>query len=312
MKQGMARTLLAAALAVAASVTAMAQSAVPVPTWQTAAGGRMSFEIATIKPADPNDFHSPSFALSADDSYGNPHGDFSGEFPLSVFIQFAYKLVLSEQQRKSMLASLPPWVATDRFAIHAKAEGNPTKDQMRLMVQSLLADRFKFAAHLEMHEESVLAVQLIHPGKLGPNLIPHDQGPPCPTDSDPRQSPKEPNTAIFPHVCDVVMAEATANHMTEAGSRNAQPALMANLFSLMGGFDRTVVDQTGLEGRYDFRIKWFSEQGNQVLPTGSTATEPQGPSFVQALREQLGLKLQATRATLPTLVIDHIEQPSPN
>ena len=71
----------------------------------------------------------------------------SADFPLQVHIEFAYKMMPSREQTETMLAHLPKWVTTDRFIIQAKAEGNPTKDQMRLMMQSLLADRFKLAVH---------------------------------------------------------------------------------------------------------------------------------------------------------------------
>lgn len=211
-----------------------------------------------------------------------------------------------------MLSTLPEWVSKEKFAIQAKAEGNPTKDQMRLMVQSLLSDRFAFKAHLEKQEEAVLAAQLIRPGKPGPNLIPHDQGPPCPAYGNAGDALRGGSGPAFPPVCDIVAAHVTTDHMMEAGSRNAQPAMMASLLSLMGEFDRTVVDQTGLEGRYDFRIKWAPEPASKMVPPGAVVPEPQGPPFVQALREQLGIKLQATKATVPVLVIDHIERPTPN
>jgi hypothetical protein len=68
--------------------------------------------------------------------------------------------------------------------IDAKADGNPTKDQMRLMMQSLLADRFKLRAHFETKQVPVLALTLVKPGKLGPKLLPHSEGPPCPDTSE--------------------------------------------------------------------------------------------------------------------------------
>jgi len=76
---------------------------------------------------------------------------------------------------------LPKWLATERFAIEARVdgEGNPTKDQMRLMMQSLLADRFKLAVHFETEEVPVFALTLLKPGKLGPKLRLHADGPPC-------------------------------------------------------------------------------------------------------------------------------------
>ncbi len=77
-----------------------------------------------------------------------------------------------------MQAQLPK-SADDNYAIDAKAEGNPTKDQMRLMMQSLLADRFKLRVHFESRQVPVLGLVLVKPGQLGPNLLPHSEGPGC-------------------------------------------------------------------------------------------------------------------------------------
>ena len=147
-------------------------------TWQTAAGGKMSFEVASVKPSKPDTFTSPNFPLDSGDAFA-AGGRFSADFPLSVYITFAYKLTLTREQRESMLAHLPKWVSTDKFTIQAKAEGNPTKDQMRLMVQSLLADRFKLAVHFETEQMPIFVLTVAKPGKLGPNLRPHAEGPPC-------------------------------------------------------------------------------------------------------------------------------------
>jgi bla regulator protein blaR1 len=78
-----------------------------------------------------------------------------------------------------MFAHLPKWVITDRYSIDARAAGNPTKDQMRLMVQSLLADRFQLAAHFATQEVPVFALTVVKDGKLGPKLIAHADGRPC-------------------------------------------------------------------------------------------------------------------------------------
>jgi hypothetical protein len=120
-----------------------------ISQWQTAAGGKMSFDVASIRPTKPGVFTPPNFALSSDDSYSPNGGLLSADFSLATYIEFAYKLWLSPDQRKSMLANLPKWVDRDKYEIHARASGNPTKDQMRLMMQSLLADRFKLAIHYE-------------------------------------------------------------------------------------------------------------------------------------------------------------------
>ena len=98
-------------------------------------------------------------------------------------------------QLDAATSHLPKWADTDYFEIQARGPANATKDQMRLMMQSLLAERFQLAVHFETHEISVLAVALIKPGKPGPGLSPHDQGPPC-------HAPSSPN--LFPAVCGIV------------------------------------------------------------------------------------------------------------
>ena len=107
-------------------------------------------------------------------SYSATGGRFVANTSLSVYIQFAYKLWLTGEQNQSMLAHLPKWVSTDSYIITAKAPiGNPTKDQMRLMMQSLLADRYHLAIHFETLDTTVLALTLVKPGRAGPELKPH-------------------------------------------------------------------------------------------------------------------------------------------
>jgi uncharacterized protein (TIGR03435 family) len=74
-----------------------------------------------------------------------------------------------------------------------------------------------------------------------------------------------------------------------------------------------VVDQTGLTGTFDFTIEYWPEAGDPFAPQGTTSqTEIQGPTFLEALQDQLGLKIEATRAILDVPVIDHVEKPSEN
>ena len=94
-----------------------------------------------------------------------------------------------------MLARLPKWVDTDLFEIDAKVAGNPTKDQMRLMMQSLLAERFHLAVHYETQDIPIYALTLMKPGTWGPKLIRHADGPPCDV-----SGPRNPATGMSPSV----------------------------------------------------------------------------------------------------------------
>ena len=215
----------------------------------------------------------PNFALDNGDSFtpfGDPGGRFAADFPLPVYIQFAYKL--TPEQTESTLAHLPKWVATDYFEIHAKVKGHPSKDQMRLMMQSLLADRFKLAVHFEAQQVPVFALVLRRPGTTGPNLRPHADGPPCdvhmpiPARGNPANS-----DGVFPRICDAFIKIPAPNHEILLGSRNTTMKLIADSLSSLGGLGRPVVDQTGLSGRFDFTLQWTPESNG---PAQSGADTP--------------------------------------
>jgi uncharacterized protein (TIGR03435 family) len=74
------------------------------------------------------------------------------------------------------MEQMPDWIKTERFDIEAKVEGDPTKDEMRLMMQSLLAERFKLAIHHETQQIPVFALVRAKPGQTGPKLVPHPTG----------------------------------------------------------------------------------------------------------------------------------------
>lgn len=297
----MTRRLLAFAIA----SIALGQEA--PPQWQIAAGGKMTFDVASIKLAAPGAFIPPAFPLDAGDAYNATGGRFFATFPLATFIQFAYKLQLTPDQIQAMIAPLPKWVATDRFEIEARAAALPnvTKDQMRLMMQSLLADRFKLAAHSETRVMPVFAMTLMRPGKTGSSLRPHDAGPPCDKAAPPGAKD------VFPPVCNVYVLLKGPGGI-RAGSRNTTPDLLA---AAVAGFDRMgrpVVDQTGLTGRFDFVLEWMPENRATAELGALPPSDPQGPTLLEGLRDQLGLKLEPAKAPVRVLIVDHVELPSDN
>jgi uncharacterized protein (TIGR03435 family) len=209
-----------------------------------------------------------------------------------------------------MLEHLPKWVGSDAFVIHARAAGNPTKDQMRLMMQSLLADRFGLVVHFEKQDVPVLAMTLLKPGKLGPKLIPHSEGPQCGVIAGSRGKDPEPEGGfLFPPECDVYSAESRPNHTVIVGSRNTTMALIANSLPALGRIGKPIVDRTGLTGRFDFTIEWRPES---TAAAALGADEPQAATFEEALKEQLGMKLTPIKAPLDVMVIDRVERPSEN
>ncbi len=290
-------------IACIAAMMVLSLSGALVQTQTIAAGGKLSFEVASVKPGNPATFTPPNFPLDYLDTFGgaNPHGRVVAEFLLEIYVAFAYKLLpRSQEQKDAMLAHVPKWVSTDKYAINAKAEGDPTKDQMRLMMQSLLEDRFKLAVHFERQEVPVLALVLDKPGKTGAKLYPHANGPACDVPS-----------TVFPIVCDQLLATAGPNNAVMMGSRNMTMAQIAAGLVATGEVTRPVVDQTGLEGRFDFTLEWTREPKNSV-PAPEVEPDLPATTFQQALQDQLGLKVKSTKVFMDTLVIDHAERPSEN
>jgi uncharacterized protein (TIGR03435 family) len=214
-----------------------------------------------------------------------------------------------------MLTQLPKWIQSDRFAIEARADRLPTKDQIRLMMQSLLADRFQLKVHYETQETAVLALTLLKPGKFGPKLRLHRDGPACDDlAAEAQQGGKSSDPAVFPPECDVQMLLMRPGHLAHTGSRNTTMALAADALGGLGRLDREVVDQTGITERVDYELEFAGESSappTDAPPPTANAPDP-GPTFLEALREQLGLKLEPAKLPLRVLVIDHIERPSEN
>jgi uncharacterized protein (TIGR03435 family) len=167
------------------------------------------------------------------------------------------------------------------------------------MMRSLLAERFQLKVHFETQQASLYELTLVKPGKLGPKLRPHAEGPPCDV----------PSTEAFPRVCDV-QSLIRKGSINLGGSRNTTMSLIAASLSGLGQLGRPVVDQTGLTGRFDYTLEWIPETNTQ--PNAEIPADPQGLVFLDALREQLGLKLQSAKGPVQVLVIDHVERPSEN
>jgi uncharacterized protein (TIGR03435 family) len=298
---------------VAANAFAQAPSSLKMPQWQVTAGGKMAFEVASVKPAS-RPYHSSGYALDSGNSYRFTGGRFSAVFPLLSYMVFAYKLILAPNERGEILASLPGWVATDAFEITARAPvSNPTKDQMRLMVQSLLAERFGLALHFKTQTVPVLALEVAKAGKLGQQLHPHSEGPPCPDESSPGVVPEYDQT-VFPIICEIYSMKALGNGTVRWGARDTSMELLAGMIPTTGNpgmVSRPVVDHTGLSGRFDFTIDFVPERGFPPS-NGDLHPEPGAPTILEALREQLGLKLEPTKSPRQVPVIDHVERPSEN
>jgi uncharacterized protein (TIGR03435 family) len=184
------------------------------------------------------------------------------------------------------------------------ADGKPTKDQLRVMMQALLVERFGLRLHFERQTVPVLALTLAKPGKTGPQLIPHAQGPPCEKTTDTSDSTPQGTTAtVFPRVCYMYGAHPLQSGLFEFGSRSTPMSQLAQVLPHMEDQGYPIVDQTGLVGSYDFTLSFVLRSRQPPMD---------GPEFLTSLKDQLGLVLKKTTEPLEVLVIDHVEEPSPN
>ncbi|WP_047489921.1 TIGR03435 family protein [Terriglobus sp. TAA 43] len=293
---------------VLALITIGSASAQDTPNWQTAAGTHLAFEVATIKPNASDESASGNFTLGPGDAYTSTGGRFlTKNINLLDYIRFAWKL--TDGQVALLEASGPKWIATERFDITAKSDvPNPTKDQMRLMVQSLLADRFALQTHTETRELPTLAIVLITPDKLGPELHAHPT-----TDntcSGAAPSPNQPSIASTPNFCGSLRSNGVASspsHVRITGQKVPLTLLAAQL-GQMGGFRRPIIDGTRLTGTFDLTLEWGPDSDTEPMDSNSRQTYLQ-----RALRDQLGIKLEPRTAPVTILLIDHINpEPSAN
>ncbi|HTZ72430.1 MAG TPA: TIGR03435 family protein [Candidatus Aquilonibacter sp.] len=288
---------------------ALAQS--EAADWEKVAGGRMAFDVASVRldtnPDADMDSNVPMRSMdSFSDSFTPTGGLFRAtDFLLFQYIQFAYKL--SPEEAKRVQVQLPKWADENQYDIVARASGNPTKDQFRMMMQSLLADRFRLAVHYETKELPVMALMLDKPGKLGPQLREHDDhGVPCTTASASEGTPT--TAAGFPVQCGaIVRLPGAASGVTKVGARALDSPRLADVLGVWYQVDKPVVDDTGL-GLVDFTIEYTPDR----MTLRGMEYNADAPTFLEALKKQLGLKFEPRTAPVRLMIVDRIEEPSPN
>jgi uncharacterized protein (TIGR03435 family) len=267
-------------------------------TVASAAGAKMAFDVASVRQNRLGGRPESNFPLGPGDMYAQTGGVFSAsDQPLITYIAFAYKLTIS--QAETVRQHLPEWVMMDRFDIEARTEvRDATKDQMRAMMQALLADRFQLKAHGEARQLPVFGLVLAKAGRTGPKLA-EDAG--CASGG---QRVACGGLTLLP-------ANLPAN--LHVAARGVTMDFLARSLMGMGALDRPVVDQTGLGGTYDFDVEYARDSFGAEAATGSGfAAEASGPTFLEALKEQLGLKLVAQKGPVEVVVVDAVARPSEN
>lgn len=258
--------------------TAWEIPAPPPPRKLMPADAQPGVEVATIK---PNDHDGGTMQVLT----------FRGRNLITVNSSLADLMMFAYSVQMKQIIGAPDWIEKDRYDVDATpdVEGTPTADQVRIMIRKLLADRFQLKFHHDKREMSAFVLTV---GKDGPKL-----------------KTSQPNGNL--HGIGVQPAKTGAMMF----ANNAPiPAFTSFLQSLV--FDRPVVDQTGLTGRYDMTVTFTPDDSlfnGQSLgfPKPADGIEP-APGLFEAIQEQLGLKLTAEKTQVDVLVIDHVAKPSAN
>jgi uncharacterized protein (TIGR03435 family) len=181
----------------------------------------------------------------------------------------------------------PGWVGVDRYDIQAQVDGQPTRDELFEMLQALLADRFQLQVHRESREMSRYVLVTPKNGlKFGPHFVKAG-------DRDCSNG-----SASTPGCRGIVFSPKTVTiEYTDFGQ------VAQTLSSIIG---RVVVDQTGLEGKYDISLDL------EVTPPNGAPALSLGDTIMAALREQIGVRFDSQKGPVPVLVIDRAERPVEN
>jgi len=254
-----------------------------------------SFEVASVK-EDHSGRPGRGFQLSDDD----PSRFHTLNTTARMLIEFAYSI------KDEQLSGLPPWANSIGYAIDAKIDDATAArmmkmpraewgERMKLMMRSLLADRFKLSLATETKDMPIYTLVV---AKSGPKLTPTEWVEPPPGAPMPKVSEDK-----APHL------------MRSRGSISAVDIPMRELADALTGMPdidgRLVVDQTGIQGNYDFELH-FQTQAPAKNPMESAPVDDSAPSIFTALEEQMGLRLESTKGPVDTYTIEHIEQPSEN
>jgi uncharacterized protein (TIGR03435 family) len=253
-----------------------------------------TFDVVSVKPNKSND-GGMRIMFKAD-------GYSATNVSAKLLIQTAYGI------RQDLISGGPEWVESAGFDFDAKVAGPDvdvlkklSPEQRRSMLQPALVDRFKLKVHTESKQLPVFELVVAKGGARLKEATPGD------TYANGIKGP------------DGVGRAGTMR--MGPGQLMGQGIPITTLVNLLAQqLHKTVIDKTGLSGKYDLELTWTPDQGSDPMFKGADGGQPRaepapdasGPSIFTALQEQLGLKLQSAKGPVETLVIDHIEMPSEN
>jgi uncharacterized protein (TIGR03435 family) len=297
-------------------------------TQATTPAAPVRFEVASVKPSDPNN---GSAGVLGSIPMMRPQGAGGvaiSNMPLRLLVRMAYGL------QDFQIVGGPSWQMTSKFDIIAKApEGSATGTQDLLpMMKTLLSERFKLKGHTETRELPIYALMIARSdGKLGTDIKPSSSNCSDPADAQKRaqELAKGGGAAMLSALAKGETIPCTIMPMINPsnpgaggfglrGNGQTMRGLIQFLTQVTG---RVVHDKTGLTGLYDFELRFDPQvlmallpQLGLNIPAGANANVPasDSPALLTALQEQLGLKLESQRGPVEVLIIDSAELPQPD
>jgi uncharacterized protein (TIGR03435 family) len=252
--------------------------------------GELQFEAATIKPSPPSDARSPASGCRGGPGTSDPGLFTCSNMPLAYLLDLAYQLDANQ-------LSAPDWLADTQllFDVNAKVLQGTTKEQLSIMFQNLLTDRFKIALHRETRDMQQYDLVV---AKNGPKF----------KASAPAGSPAD-KSPLQKDGCPPLPSGLTVNnglyllHMPD-WSMAVFSGQMAYLLHAH------ITDATGLTGNYDIAMCWAPENtaGAAAGPNGVPVAMESGPTLQQAVQDQLGLRLESKKAPVEVIVVEHAEK----
>jgi bla regulator protein blaR1 len=275
-----------------------------------ATGPLPSFEVATVKPSN-GDNAIPSVSTATESRTMN--------VTARNLIEYAYGIPWTAGRNERVLGG-PRWIDNNRYDVDARIDQSlvarfeklsheERKEQMSLMMQSLLADRFKLKVHVQSAELPIYALMF---ATGGPKLTVTKDVPTTTGEDQP------PSKVGVPMRAEDVRKGILVLYRGQAAEMTAKAATLDELVQWLAGYSeiggRTVVNRTGLPGPYDFTLRWTRERliAQGPLDGSAPSNVPEAPGLFTALQEQLGLRLMSTKGLVQVLVIDHIDLPSQN
>jgi uncharacterized protein (TIGR03435 family) len=281
------------------------------------AAGGPQFDVASVKPSGPM----TAGTKMRVGSNGGPGTSDPGQVTYTNLT--LRNLLATAYDVKVYQISGPSWLDTERYDIIAKMPPETNWEQFRMMLQNLLAERFKLTLH---HETKDLPLYELVVAKNGTKLKPwvSDPNAPAPPEPGARFTPPaigKDGSPIVPPGASIMSMLVTngAQRMRMTSSKQSLPKLAEMLANQLG---RPVVDKTGLTGEYDYTLEFSPEGLTRGMlgglppppksPEDSPVAGPAGdqdlPSLLAAVQEQLGLRLESKKGPMDLLVIDRADK----